>query len=92
MKQTLNCSKEKDTKISMNEEELRNNLFNQTSVTFRKKHHLPDVMEIDDIKQVIAKQKIGLSKEMGEKYNPFSLIPPSKNRIARNYVGDLFNH
>ena len=40
MKQTLNCSKEKDTKISMNEEELRNNLFNQTSVTFRKKHQM----------------------------------------------------
>ena len=92
MQQTLNCSKGKNTKKSMNEKELRNNLFNQTSVTFRNKYHLPDVMEIANIKEVISKQKIGFSKEMGEKYNPYSFIAPPKNRVARNYLGDLFKH
>jgi hypothetical protein len=29
---------------------------------------------------------------MGERYNPYSLIAPSKNRTGRNYVGDLFKH
>ncbi len=76
----------------MNEEELKLNLFNQTSKQFLKKYHLPDVIKIASSTQLIRRQKIGLSKEMGEKYNPYSLIPPSKNRIGRNYVGDLFKH
>ena len=92
MQQTLNCFKGKNSRKSMNEKELKENLFNQTSVTFRKKFHLPDVMKIADSKQVISNYKIGLSKEMGEKYNPYSFIAPSKNRVARNYVGDLFKH
>ena len=76
----------------MNEKEMKNNLFNQTSKTFLKKYHLPDIIKIADSRQVIRRQKIGLSKEMGEKYNPYSLFPPSKNRTGRNYVGDLFKH
>ena len=86
MSQSLKCIK------AMNEEEMRNNLFNQTSQQFLKMHHLPDIIKIADSRQVIRKQKIGLSKEMGEKYNPYSLIAPSKNRTGRNYVGDLFKH
>ena len=73
-------------------DEMRSNLFNQTSKQFLKQYHLPDILKIADSKQVIRKQKIGLSKEMGEKYNPYSLIVPSKNRTGRNYVGDLFKH
>ena len=76
----------------MNEVEMKNNLINQTSPYFLKKYHLPDVVKIADSRQVIRRQKIGLSKEMGEKYNPYSLIAPSKNRTGRNYVGDLFKH
>jgi hypothetical protein len=76
----------------MNEEELKQNLFNQTSKEFLKRHHLPDVLKIANSTQLIRKQKIGLSKEMGERYNPYSLIAPSKNRTGRNYVGDLFKH
>ena len=91
--QTLNCLNKKDgERTAMNEEEMKNNLFNQTSTYFLKKHHLPDVVKIADSRQVIRRQKIGLSKEMGEKYNPYSLIAPSKNRTGRNYVGDLFKH
>ena len=91
--QTLNCLNQREgERRPMNEEEMKNNLFNQTSTYFLKKHHLPDVVKIADSRQVIRRQKIGLSKEMGEKYNPYSLIAPSKNRTGRNYVGDLFKN
>ena len=79
-------------KNAMNEEELKKNLFNQTSQEFLKRYKLPDVLKIAGSTQLIRREKIGLSKEMGERYNPYSLIPPSKNRIGRNYVGDLFKH
>ena len=79
-------------RITLNDEELRQNLFNQTSKAFRKPRHLPDIVKIANTRQVIRKQKIGLSKEMGERYDPYSLIPPSKNRTGRNFVGDLFKH
>jgi len=92
MAQSLKCIGNTSGIKAMNEEEMRNNLFNQTSQQFLKKHHLPDIIKIADSRQVIRKQKIGLSKEMGERYNPYSLFPPSKNRTARNYVGDLFKH
>jgi len=91
--QTLNCLNKRDgIRKAMNEEEMKNNLFNQTSMSFLKRNHLPDVVKMADTRQVIRRQKIGLSKEMGEKYNPYSLIAPSKNRTGRNYVGDLFKH
>ena len=91
--QTLNCLNKRGEGIkAMNEEEMKQNLFNQTSSAFLKKHHLPDVVKMADARQVIRRQKIGLSKEMGERYNPYSLIAPSKNRTGRNYVGDLFKH
>ena len=91
--QTLNCLNKRDgLRKAMNEEEMKNNLFNQTSKGFLKKYHLPDVVKMANARQVITRQKIGLSKEMGEKYNPYSLIAPSKNRTGRNYVGDLFKH
>ena len=91
--QTLNClNKREGIRKAMNEEEMKNNLFNQTSSGFLKRHHLPDVVKMADARQVIRRQKIGLSKEIGEKYNPYSLIATSKNRTGRNYVGDLFKH
>ena len=93
LQNTLNClNQSAGGKNAMNEEELKQNLFNQTSQEFLKKYKLPDVLKIAGSTQLIRKQKIGLSKEMGERYNPYSLIPPSKNRIGRNYVGDLFKH
>jgi len=92
MTQSLKCIDNTSGIKAMNEQEMRNNLFNQTSQQFLKKHHLPDIIKIADSRQVIRKQRIGLSKEMGEKYNPYSLIAPSKNRTGRNYVGDLFKH
>ena len=93
MGHTLDCiNNSNGVRKAMNEDEMRNNLLNQTSNQFLRQYHLPDILKIADSKQVIRKQKIGLSKEMGEKYNPYSLIVPSKNRTGRNYVGDLFKH
>ena len=92
MTQSLKCINNTRGIKAMNEQEMRNNLFNQTSQQFLKKYHLPDIIKIADSRQIIRKQRIGLSKEMGEKYNPYSLIAPSKNRTGRNYVGDLFKH
>ena len=92
MTQSLKCINNTKGIKAMNEQEMRNNLFNQTSQQFLKKYHLPDIIKIADSRQIIRKQRIGLSKEMGEKYNPYSLIAPSKNRTGRNYVGDLFKH
>jgi hypothetical protein len=90
---TLDCLKKKEGgRNAMDEEELKQNLFRQTSKEFLKKNHLPDVLKIAGSTQLIRRQKIGLSKEMGERYNPYSLFPPSKNRTGRNYVGDLFKH
>ena len=93
LKYTLDCLKKTEGgRGAMNKEELKQNLFNQTSKEFLQKHHLPDVLKIANSTQLIRKQKIGYSKEMGERYNPYSLIAPSKNRTGRNYVGDLFKH
>ena len=93
MGHTLNCiENSKGERSAMNEEQMRNNLFNQTSKEFLKNYHLPDIIKIADSRQVIRNQRIGLSKEMGEKYNPYSFIAPSKNRTGRNYIGDLFKH
>jgi hypothetical protein len=93
MGHTLKClNNSSGIRKAMNEEEMRNNLFNQTSRPFLRQHHLPDIIKIADSRQVIRKQKIGFSKELGERYNPYSLIAPSKNRTGRNYIGDLFKH
>ena len=83
-------SKEEAEKIENGN--LNRNLFNQTSIGFRSKYKLPDVCKIANQRQVIRNHHIGNSKEMGEKYNPYALIPSSKNRTGRNFVGDLFKH
>ena len=98
--QRLATSMNKFTNTGMSQEEaeriengnLYRTLCNQTSVGFRSKYKLPDVCKIANQRQVIRNHHIGNSKEMGERYNPYALIPPSKNRTGRNFVGDLFKH
>ena len=94
LKKTLKCLQKNNESggTAMNEKELKQNLFNQTSLKFLKKYKLPDVLKIAGHTQLIRRQKVGLSKEMGEKYNPYQFIAISKNRTGRNYVGDLFKH
>jgi hypothetical protein len=74
------------------DETLKESMFNSTSTNFKTRYRLPDVCKPQKPNMILTQQKIGLSKEMGEKYNPFALYPPSKNRTGRNYVGDLFKH
>lgn len=47
----------------MNEEEMKTNLFNQTSAAFLKRHHLPDVVKIANSRQVIRRQKSDYQKK-----------------------------
>jgi hypothetical protein len=73
-------------------QKLNMNLLNQTSKKFRFKYKLPDLCKIAFHKKIIRNVNNGNRKELGENYNPYSLIHPNKNRTARNYIGDLFKH
>ena len=73
-------------------QKLNMNLLNQTSKKFRFKYKLPDLCKIAFHKKIIRNINNGNKKELGENYNPYSLIHPNKNRTARNYNGDLFKH
>ena len=73
-------------------QKINNNLLNQTSKKFRFKYKLPDLCKIAFHKKIIRNINNGNKKELGENYNPYSLIHPNKNRTARNYIGDLFKH
>ena len=73
-------------------QKLNMNLLNQTSKKFRFKYKLPDLCKIAFHKKIIRNVNNGNRKELGENYNPYSLIHPNKNRTARNYNGDLFKH
>ena len=73
-------------------QKLNMNLLNQTSKKFRFKYKLPDLCKIAFHKKIIRNVNNGNKKELGENYNPYSLIHPNKNRTARNYIGDLFKH
>ena len=89
IKKTMKCLKKRK---AMNEKELKKNLCNQTSKPFLKRYHLPDLIKNANTKVLIQRQKIGFSKEMGDKYNPYSFYIASKNRTRRNFFGDLFQN
>ena len=95
---SLNVPISKNKKISssvnLRDENLRlkENLLNQTSNKFLTSHKLPSITQIANMTQRIRRFPVGYSKEMGERYNPYALIPPSKGLIGRNYVGDKFKH
>jgi len=71
---------------------LKTNLFNQTSNKFLTTHKLPSITQIANMTQKIRNFPVGYSKEMGERYNPYAFIPPSKGQVGRNFVGDKFKH
>lgn len=73
-------------------DEVKNNLFNQTSSAFRKRYKLPDILKIANTRQRIRNIRLGNSKEMGEKYNPYCHVLNTGDRIGRNYCGALFQH
>ena len=71
---------------------LRTTLYNQTNRNFLTKNELPDLGTIANTRKKIRNIRIGNSKEMGEKYDPFCHIPNTGNRVGRNFVGALFQH
>lgn len=73
-------------------DDIKTNLMNQTSSAFRRKYKLPDVLKIANTRQRIRNVRLGLSKEMGEKYNPYCHMLNTGDRIGRNFVGALFQH
>ena len=79
-------------KMEKQNEDIKQNLMNQTSQGFRKKYKLPDVLKIANTRQRIRNVSLGHSKEMGERYNPYCHMLNTGDLIGRNFVGALFQH
>ena len=79
-------------KMEKQNDDIKQNLMNQTSQGFRKKYKLPDVLKIANTRQRIRNVRLGHSKEMGERYNPYCHMLNTGDRIGRNFVGALFQH
>ena len=79
-------------KMEKQNDDIKQNLMNQTSQGFRKKYKLPDVLKIANTRQRIRNVSLGHSKEMGEKYNPYCHMLNTGDIIGRNFVGALFQH
>ena len=79
-------------KMEKQNDDIKQNLMNQTSQGFRKKYKLPDVLKIANTRQRIRNVSLGHSKEMGERYNPYCHMLNTGDRIGRNFVGALFQH
>ena len=79
-------------KLKSSNEQMKNNLLYQTNPRFLARNKLPDVTQIALTRQVIRKVNNGNHKLLSEKYNPYALVTPNKNRYAVNYCGALFQH
>ena len=73
-------------------EKMRINLTTMTNPKVLKKFQLPDISVIANQKKTIRNIKIGHSKEMGERYNPFCMNNKTGDYMGRNFVGALFEH
>ena len=64
-------------------------ILNQTNPQFLKKSKLPDIRKVANCYSKIRIIKEGLTKNMGEKYNPY-LYVKDKLIKGRNYIGGVF--
>lgn len=64
-------------------------ILNQTNPKFLKKSKLPDIRKVANCYSKIRIIKEGLTKNMGEKYNPY-LYVKDKLIKGRNYIGGVF--
>ncbi len=64
-------------------------ILNQTNPKFLKKSKLPDIRKVANSFNKIRIIKEGLTKNMGEKYNPY-LYVKDKLIKGRNYIGGVF--
>lgn len=81
-----------DEAMEKGNEDLKQKLLAHTNRAFCKKMKLPNLLDIANTKQVIRNVKVGNSKIMGEKYNPYCFEMKTGDLIGRNYVGALFEH
>lgn len=88
---SLNNCKEFEA-LKKENEDMKQNLGYQTSKDFLSQTKLPNVVKIADTKKLIRQIGLSNSKDMGEKYNPFSNVYSAANRTKRNYTGSLFLH
>ena len=68
------------------------NIVNQTSQNFLNNYRLPNVTTIANTRKLIKKVDNGNRKLFSEKYNPYALVSPTRNRTGVNYIGALFQH
>lgn len=80
-------------KLKKENEKLRKILMNQSNSNFLSQGKLPKIRTITSQPKIkISLTGIGNSKHMGDKYNPYSFFGISKNWVARNYHGGLYQY
>ena len=84
-------NKEQDQAITKNDD-LRHKLIQQTNMNFLQKTKLPDIRKIANKTTVIRKVRTGITKYLGEKYNPYAFVIAKQNTSARNYTGGIFQY
>lgn len=72
--------------------DLRHKLIEQTNKQFLEKAKLPDIRKIANRNTVIRRVKTGITKFLGEKYNPYAFVIAKQNTKARNYTGGIFQY
>ena len=72
--------------------EMNKKLKSMTDRRFLSQYKLPDLSSIANSKKRIRNIRIGNSKEMGERYNPYGMVTKTGDYHGRNFVGALFNH
>ena len=82
---------EQEQVISKNKD-LRHKLIEQTNENFLQKAKLPDIRKIANRNTVIRRVKTGITKFIGEKYNPYAFVIEKTNIKARNYTGGIFQY
>lgn len=79
-------------KVLNKNNDLRNKLIEQTNGNFLQKAKLPDIRKIANRNMVIRRVKTGITKFLGEKYNPYAFVIEKPNTKARNYTGGIFQY
>lgn len=98
IRRSMDCfSKKVDAKnefeiLQKDNEDMKMKLKTMTNEHFLEKVKLPDVATLANSRKKIRNIKIGNSKEMGERYNPYCMMTKTGDLVGRNFVGALFNH
>lgn len=72
--------------------ELKKKISEQINQKFLEKMKLPDIRKIANCNKVISRIKVGIHKNLGEKYNPFAFVLNQTTTKGRNYTGGIFQY